>query len=172
MCVLKYGMFASELLTLLGLWIIFNLFFNYLRAMFVGPGHAPQSLDGDRTSLLVHDPEVELGRQHRFCKRCNCVKPMRAHHCSICKKCVLKMDHHCPWVNNCVGFKNFRHFFFVSFLSMGWVRIFYHFELSRGNEGDFWWAEFLLFFIGISVMLFCFYCNHLFSCLELLFVVE
>jgi len=44
------------------------------------------------------------------CTKCNAPKPPRAHHCSICKRCVMKMDHHCPWVNNCVGAKNQKHF--------------------------------------------------------------
>lgn len=34
----------------------------------------------------------------RWCRKCEAVKPPRAHHCSLCGTCVLKMDHHCPWV--------------------------------------------------------------------------
>eukprot|EP00064_Thunnus_orientalis_P015355 superscaffoldBa00002834_g15407 len=50
----------------------------------------------------------------RFCDRCQLLKPDRCHHCSVCDKCILKMDHHCPWVNNCVGFSNYK--FFMLFL--------------------------------------------------------
>ncbi|XP_054647348.1 palmitoyltransferase ZDHHC15B isoform X2 [Dunckerocampus dactyliophorus] len=51
----------------------------------------------------------------RFCDRCQVLKPDRCHHCSVCETCVLKMDHHCPWVNNCVGFSNYK--YFLLFLS-------------------------------------------------------
>lgn len=44
------------------------------------------------------------------CKKCNSIKPPHSHHCSICKRCVARMDHHCPWVNNCVGFYTQKHF--------------------------------------------------------------
>ncbi|KAM4796095.1 palmitoyltransferase ZDHHC20 [Rhinophrynus dorsalis] len=49
-----------------------------------------------------------------YCDKCQWLKPDRCHHCSICNRCVLKMDHHCPWVNNCVGFSNYK--FFLLFL--------------------------------------------------------
>lgn len=44
------------------------------------------------------------------CRKCKVTRPLRAHHCGACGTCVLKMDHHCPWINNCVGHANHRYF--------------------------------------------------------------
>ncbi|KAA8575436.1 hypothetical protein MFRU_002g00860 [Monilinia fructicola] len=46
----------------------------------------------------------------RWCKKCDALKPPRAHHCKKCKRCIPKMDHHCPWTNNCVSHTTFPHF--------------------------------------------------------------
>lgn len=49
-----------------------------------------------------------------LCPDCEVIRTNRSRHCSICNRCVERFDHHCPWVNNCVGTKN--HGVFLSFL--------------------------------------------------------
>ena len=53
----------------------------------------------------------------KICKYCKEIKPLRTHHCSLCDICVIKMDHHCPWINNCVGQNNQRYFLLFLFHS-------------------------------------------------------
>lgn len=55
----------------------------------------------------------------KYCRKCKAFKPIRAHHCSICRRCIVKMDHHCPWVNNCVGVGNHKLFLLFVF----WVLV-------------------------------------------------
>lgn len=76
----------------------------YLRAAFSDPGRIPEGTSAPFKS--------EYSKMH-LCAKCEgkeTWKPIRAHHCRECGFCVFKMDHHCPWINNCVGHRNTKYF--------------------------------------------------------------
>ncbi|RWR87544.1 DHHC-type zinc finger family protein isoform 1 [Cinnamomum micranthum f. kanehirae] len=67
---------------------------------------------GLQQSMPLHDM---ANPRFRFCRKCNQPKPARCHHCSVCGRCILKMDHHCVWVVNCVGALNYKYFLLFLF---------------------------------------------------------
>ena len=91
-------------------FLTFNALFNHYHAATCPPGEPEDSL-----LPPISPQECDMKKQNgemwaRFCKTCYAWKPPRAHHCHFCGKCVLKMDHHCPWINGCVGHHNQKYF--------------------------------------------------------------
>lgn len=109
----KYQLLTGLPLNTLGTicFIIFNTlcFLSILahwRAAWSDPGVVPR----------MKEPPGHMSVERvKYCRKCDMHwKPERAHHCSECGVCIFKMDHHCPWVNNCVGGKNMK--FFLQFV--------------------------------------------------------
>ncbi|KAI7903355.1 DHHC palmitoyltransferase-domain-containing protein [Cokeromyces recurvatus] len=104
-------------------FVPFNVFFfffiiSYCRIVTQKPGYPPSTVlnkeDRDVSSSLGEKdlqkkPDTILG-DPKWCNTCQIWKPDRAHHCSVCDACVLRMDQ----VNGCVGFANYR--YYIQFL--------------------------------------------------------
>mmetsp|Transcript_62725 Transcript_62725/g.141637 ORF Transcript_62725/g.141637 Transcript_62725/m.141637 type:complete len:392 (-) Transcript_62725:117-1292(-) len=90
------------------------------RACSTDPGTVTQDNVDDLIEVYKWDQQIFTSA---VCKTCDTQKPARSKHCSLCNICVAKFDHHCIWINNCVGVGN--HKWFLWFLFMHLVLCFY-----------------------------------------------
>ncbi|XP_030317332.1 probable palmitoyltransferase ZDHHC12 isoform X1 [Calypte anna] len=91
----------------------------YFKVSLMDPGFvkSEEEEEADKSeeqSMVI--PQAPSLIKLRRCGYCMVKQPMRAKHCQLCQHCVRRYDHHCPWIENCVGERN--HPLFIVYLSV------------------------------------------------------
>lgn len=112
--------------------VVFLLVMSHLKAVLSDPGTVPLPQSRlDFSDLHSNHKNGHEKEEWTVCSRCETYRPPRAHHCRICKRCIRRMDHHCPWINNCVGERNQK--YFLQFLVYVCVLALYSIVLVLGS---------------------------------------
>lgn len=88
-----------------------SIFLPYLflyHSVMADPGYITKENHAYYMSLYPYDYSIFYPGQE--CHTCGFLKPPRSKHCSICKRCIARLDHHCIFINGCVGYGNHRWF--------------------------------------------------------------
>ncbi|XP_064346650.1 palmitoyltransferase ZDHHC12 isoform X3 [Camelus dromedarius] len=119
------------LLPLTFLLLVLGSLLLYLAVSLMDPGYVnvqPQPQEEAKEEQTAMVPQAIPLRRCRFCM---VLQPLRARHCRECRRCVRRYDHHCPWMENCVGERN--HPLFVAYLALQLVVLLWGLYLA-------WWV--------------------------------
>ena len=81
---------------------------------------------GKEKSFNPSTGSIEGKRLDMFCTICKKYVDISTKHCGTCNRCVYGFDHHCEWLNNCVGKLNYK----VFRLLIAWFFVFLILDLG------------------------------------------
>ena len=109
--------------------VIVLIYWCHMTAMWSDPGLVARDASGIfrehfqaelERAQATNDPAQVKRVKRAYCLKCNIPKPKGAHHCSLCGRCVRRMDHHCPWINNCAAERTIKPFvLFLAYVCLG-----------------------------------------------------
>ena len=117
--------FPNKKVPYYSIYIIYFLVLISLYSFYLGCANDPGIINKKNYKImkLKYNIPTLYGEEKFECKKCGISKIPRSKHCNICNICIEKFDHHCVWVNQCIGAKNYR--FFLLFLFVHWILVTY-----------------------------------------------
>ena len=124
-------------------------YYSYFLACRTNPGFIKPGMPQDEVERAVkrYDYDNCMFNSKSWCDTCQAPKPARSKHCALCNMCCEKFDHHCVWINNCVGLHNYKYFITFLFMHAG-ICIYgcvvgYLCACHLIDEGDLWNKSFV-----------------------------
>jgi len=117
-CYVVYGFvhipnrYVAEYHTYIAWPAMFTCYWSYYKACSTNPGVLTNKSDKVvlERALKRYPYDELMFSQKSWCDTCQIPKPARSKHCTLCNVCCERFDHHCVWINNCVGIHNYKYF--------------------------------------------------------------
>eukprot|EP01084_Bolivina_argentea_P179399 310004_1 len=124
------------LFTTFSIVLVFLWYWAYFKSKYSHPGPIPKAWTMWNGNPLIRpsDPiyaidtslhgSTMIVTKHSklYCVKCKIFRPNRTGHCKRCNICVTRIDHHCTFLNNCIGSNNQRYFCqFLIYSAIAWI---------------------------------------------------
>jgi hypothetical protein len=98
-------------------FLLFMLLLSYVRAVTtnISQSNIEEKIHSNPKRML----KISAKQFNKKCDLCHRMKFDRSSHCSTCKVCITRRDHHCPWITKCVGYSNTQ--YFINYCIWTWL---------------------------------------------------
>ena len=93
---------------------------TYVISATIDPGYITKKFDFIGLTEEFLDNNLDLVN---LCTYDEVIKTETSFHCMFCGRCVEHFDHHCPFINNCLGYRNHKYFLVFIFSYMIFVAL-------------------------------------------------